>query len=59
VRTWLVSFELVDDGVEDPDGEVKGKYFSARELKRLFVQIKTSGLKVKNIALTRLRRSQL
>lgn len=58
MRTWIVRFELADDGIEDPSLEIKGKYFSARELKKVVAQVNMAGLEVRNLTITRVRRSQ-
>jgi hypothetical protein len=34
MKTWRVSFVMTDDGLEDPSGEIKGKYFTKREIER-------------------------
>lgn len=55
MRVWVVSFVIEDDGVEDPDGEVKGKYFNQREILKMVggLAMPTAGLTIKSITVER------
>ena len=53
MRRWQVTFTLIDDGIDDEEGEIRGNYFTARELKKEVTRLQTAGLTIKNIRIIR------
>jgi len=51
MKKWIVSFEIHDDGIEDETSEIKGKYFSKRDLVRCINPIQTAGLTLHNLTI--------
>jgi len=48
MKQWLVVAVIEDDGMEDPSKEVKGKYFTKKELLHDFLNHDlTAGLRIK------------
>ena len=55
MRKWNVTFIFEDDGMEDPEEEIKGRYFTKKELKEIVESTATSGLKTRSISIKRIR----
>ena len=56
MKRWKIEGILTDDGIEDSDGEVEGKYFTKAEIKNDFVQVHyTAGLRFRITKITEIR----
>ena len=55
MKTWVVSFQLHDDGLEDPSGEIQGKYFTLAELRTVVSQSETAGLTITHLKIASLK----
>lgn len=57
MRRWLLVALIEDDGIEDPYGDVKGRYFTKTEIMHDFGKHNlTAGLQVRIIELSRVKR---